>query len=97
MKLKTTIYTILILFLITSSTYAKKNWNSYARNSLNKVKLYNIEIIDVKCVYIFEPTTTLYILGRNENGKRLYIILRSKKALFGSGGPWYILRIDQID
>ncbi len=97
MKLISKITCIILILLLTSTTvYAKRNWNNYARKALNKVQLYNIEVVNTKCVYVFEPTTTLYILGRNEYGKRLYIILRSRKALFGCG-PWYIVRIDKID
>lgn len=98
MKFKKYIIYIITLFLIsTTCVYAEKDLNIYALKALNEVKLNNIEVIDTERAYLFRATVTLYILCKNSNDKRLYIILRCNKYIFGSNGPWHIVSIDKID
>lgn len=88
---------VFVLFIFTSTVYGKRDFNSIAEKALIDVGIYNVEVIDTTCAYLFESTTTLRILCKNDNGKRLFIILRSNKNFFGANDPWCIIKIDSID
>jgi len=89
---------IFVLLLSVSTIYGKTDFKSMAEKALIDVGIYNMGVLNTTCKYIFESTTTLYILCKNNNNeKRLFIILRSNKNFFGANDPWYIIKIDNID
>jgi len=88
---------IFILLVFTSSAQGKRDFKPVAEKALIEVGINDMEVLNTTCKYFFESTTTLYILCKNDSGKRWFVVLRSNKNFFGANDPWYIIKIDSID